>query len=131
MGIELTYSIASNKYSRSKQMTGPLIAINALQTNSLPDVSDVDQITRGTLRQKSDALKHLDLIDQYFSSGVLRNLQKAREQGASGPARSNSKSVVMHRTKRSSKMCSRLDTIDTSAILPSFSEVPDSTQIML
>ena len=56
-------------------MTGPLAAIIALQGISLPDVNDVDQIRRDTLRQKSDALKQKsDLIDQSLSSGVLHNL---------------------------------------------------------
>ena len=65
-------------------MTGPLAAIIALQGISLPDVNDVDQITRKTIRQKSDALKQKsDLIDQSLSPGVLRNLQQAWEQGAS------------------------------------------------
>ena len=84
MGIESPSSIASDKYSRSKQMTGPLAAIIALQGISLPDVKDVDQIRKETLLQKSDALKQKsDLIDQSLSPCVLRNLQQAREQGAS------------------------------------------------
>ena len=84
MGIESPSSIASGEYSRSKQMTGPLAAIIAIPGISLPDVNDVDQIRRETLRQKSDALKQKsDLIDQSLSPFVLRNLQQAREQGAS------------------------------------------------
>ena len=68
MGIESPSSFASGEYSRSKQMTGPLAAIIALQDISLPDVNDVDQIRRETLRQKSDALKQKsDLIDQSLS----------------------------------------------------------------
>ena len=84
MGIESPSSIASDEYSRSKQMTGPLAAIIALQGISLPNVNDTDQIRRDTLRQKSEALKQKsDLIDQSLSPGVLRNLQQARAQGAS------------------------------------------------
>ena len=44
MGNESQSSIASDKYSRSKQITGPLAAIIALQGITLPDVNDVDQI---------------------------------------------------------------------------------------
>ena len=79
MGIESPSSIASDEYSRSKQMTRPLAAIIALQ-----GISVNDQIRRDTLRQKSEALKQKsDLIDQSLSPGVLRNIQQAREQGAS------------------------------------------------
>ena len=64
MGIESPSSIASDEYSRSKQMTGPLAAIIALQGISLPNVNDTDQIRRDTLRQKSEAIKQKsDLID--------------------------------------------------------------------
>ena len=64
-------------------MTGLLAAIIALQGNSLPDVSGVDQIRGDTLRQKSYALKQKsDLIDQSLSPGALRNLQQARKQRA-------------------------------------------------
>ena len=50
MGIESPSSIDSDEYSRSKQMKGPLAAIIDLQCNFLPDVSDVDQIRKDTLR---------------------------------------------------------------------------------
>ena len=57
-----------------------MAAIIALQGISLPEVNDVDQIRRETLRQKSDALKQKsDLIDQSLSPCLLRNLQQARE----------------------------------------------------
>ena len=64
MGIELLYSIASNEYSRSKQMAGPVAAMIILQGKSLLDVSAVDQVRRDALRQKFEALKKKsDLID--------------------------------------------------------------------
>ena len=50
-------SITSYTYYRSKQMTGPLATIIALEGNSLPDVSDVDHIRGDNPHQKSEARK--------------------------------------------------------------------------
>ena len=89
--------IASDEYSRSKQMTGPLSAIIALQGISLPDVNDVDQIRRDTLRQKSDALKQKsDLIDQQLSlfSAIFNRLES--KEHPAGPVPFHSRSMVLH-----------------------------------
>ena len=86
MGIESPSSIASDEYSRSKQMTGPLAAIIALQGISLPDVNEVDQIRRVTFRQKSDALKQ---------KSVIFNRLESKEHPA-GQAPFHSKNMVLH-----------------------------------
>jgi len=84
MGIESVSSIADDEYSRSKEITAPLAAIIALQGISLPNPEEVNQKRRDVLKQKSEQLKlRSESLDQSVSADVKRNLQQAREQGAS------------------------------------------------
>ena len=84
MGIESVCSIADDEYSRSKEITAPLAVIIALQGSSLPNPEEVDQKRRDVLNQKSEQLKlRSESIDQSVSADLKRNLQQAREQGAS------------------------------------------------
>ena len=46
LGIESPSSVSDDEYSRSKQITGPLAAIIALQGNSLPNTEEVNQMKK-------------------------------------------------------------------------------------
>ena len=84
MGIESPSSVSDDEYARSKQITGPLAAIIALQGNSLPNADEVLNVKKVALNQKSEFIKQKsDLIDQSVPADVHRNLLQAREQGAS------------------------------------------------
>ena len=84
MGIASPSSVSDDEYLRSKQITGPLAAIIALQGYTLPNMDVVNQMKREALNQKSEALKQKsNLIDQSVPADVHRNLLQAREQGAS------------------------------------------------
>ena len=84
MGIEHVSSVADDEYTRSKEITAPLAAIIALQGISLPNPEEVDLKRRDVLNRKSEQLKlKSESTDQAVSADLKRNLQQAREQGAS------------------------------------------------
>ena len=84
MGIESPSLVSEDEYWRSKQITGPLATIIALQGNSLPNDNEVNQLKKEVIKVKTEALKQKsDIIDQSVPRDVHRNLLQAREQGAS------------------------------------------------
>ena len=84
MGIESPSSVSDDEYSWSKQITGPLAAIIALQGNSLPNADEVHQKKKEALSQKSETFKQKSqLIDTSVPADVHQNLLQACELGAS------------------------------------------------
>ena len=84
MGIEILADISDAEFGRSVNVTAPLAAIIALQSDELPNPDQVEKVKLLMLQKKAEAAKlKKERIDSTTQSDTLRIIQQSREPGTS------------------------------------------------
>ena len=84
LGILKLTEKAANEYEISRTITAPLVAIMAIQGDTLPDIMNHNVTKAKIQQQKQQHLKQkIEIVDEKLSSETLRVLDQTRSQGAS------------------------------------------------
>ena len=81
LGILKLTEKAANEYEISRIITAPLVAIIAIQGDTLPDIMNHNVTKAKILQQKQQHLKQkIEIVDEKLSSETLRVLDQTRSQ---------------------------------------------------
>ena len=84
LGIQRLTEKAATEYEISHTITAPLVAIMAIQGDTLPDNKNHNATKAKIIQQKQQHLKQkIEIIDKKLSPETLRVLEQTRSQGAS------------------------------------------------